>query len=75
MLDGSFLVSTVSLADNTMPGLSGAPVIDSNGHLVGIMCRKHQKMEQPSSTEYPRSFISKVTSSISTFEVINEQRE
>ena len=57
LLDGSFLVSTVTLADNTMPGLSGAPVIDSRGHLVGIMCRKHEKMEQPSSTKYPKTIL------------------
>ena len=73
LLDGSYLVSTVSLADNTMPGLSGAPVIDSNGHLVGIMCRKHEKMEQPSSTEYPRAILSKVISPIPAPQVISGQ--
>ncbi len=56
--DGAFLVSTESLADNTIPGLSGAPVIDAEGQVIGIMCRKSGKMELPSSTEYPAAILS-----------------
>jgi hypothetical protein len=56
-LDGSLLISTEVLADNAMPGLSGAPVIDSSGCLIGLMSRKHGKMEEPSSIEYPRQLL------------------
>ena len=51
--EGSFLITTKDLADNTMPGLSGSPVIDSNGYLIGLMSQKAGKMERPSSIEYP----------------------
>jgi hypothetical protein len=60
MEKGSFLLSTTVLADNKMPGLSGAPVIDSNGDLIGIMCQKAGKMERPSSTAYPMKMLKKV---------------
>jgi hypothetical protein len=56
-LAGAFLVSTETLADNTMPGLSGAPVIDSRGDVIGIMCQKSGKMEKPASTDYPRAIL------------------
>lgn len=55
--EGSFLVTTKELTDNTMPGLSGSPVIDSNGYLLGLMSQKAGKMERPSSIEYPRMLI------------------
>lgn len=57
MQDGSFLISCTELADNTIPGLSGAPVIDSSGDLIGIMCQKTGKMERPSSLDYPRKVL------------------
>ncbi len=56
-LNGSLLISTEILADNTMPGLSGAPVIDSNGNLIGIMSHKHHKMEHLSSLDYPKQVL------------------
>lgn len=56
-LHGSLLISTEILADNTMPGLSGAPVIDSNGDLIGIMSHKHHKMEHLSSIDYPKQVL------------------
>ena len=40
-----------------MPGLSGSPVIDSNGCLIGIMSKKYGKMEQLASIEYPKKII------------------
>ena len=55
--EGSFLITTKELADNTMPGLSGSPVIDSNGYVIGLMSQKADKMERPSSLEYPRSIL------------------
>jgi hypothetical protein len=54
---GTVLISTKELADNKMPGLSGSPVIDSNGDLIGIMSRKAGKMEQLSSADYPRKVL------------------
>lgn len=53
MEKGSFLITTKELADNTMPGLSGSPVIDANGYLLGLMSQKADKMERPSSIDYP----------------------
>jgi hypothetical protein len=57
--DGSFLISTKELADNTMPGLSGSPVINSKGYLIGLMSQKAGKMERPSSIEYPKMLLEK----------------
>jgi hypothetical protein len=54
---GTVLISTRELADNKMPGLSGSPVIDSNGDLIGIMSRKAGKMEKLSSVHYPREVL------------------
>ncbi|MEE9441509.1 MAG: serine protease [candidate division Zixibacteria bacterium] len=55
--DGSFLITTKELSDNTMPGLSGSPVIDSNGYLIGLMSQKANKMERPSSIDYPKEIL------------------
>lgn len=52
--DGAVIISTEVLADNTIPGLSGSPVIDSNGDVIGLMSQKYEKMEKLASTEYPR---------------------
>jgi hypothetical protein len=54
---GTVLISTKELADNKMPGLSGAPVIDANGDLIGIMSRKAGKLERLSSIDYPREIL------------------
>ena len=55
--EGSFLMTTKELADNTMPGLSGSPVIDSKGYLLGLMSQKAGKMERPSYIDYPKMLI------------------
>jgi len=55
---GSLYISTIALANNTVPGLSGSPVIDSKGYLIGIMSQKYGKMELISSTRYPGDFLS-----------------
>jgi hypothetical protein len=55
--NGTILVSTQELADNTMPGLSGAPVIDSRGRVVGLMSAKAGKKERLSSLDYPREVL------------------
>ncbi|MFC1724742.1 HEAT repeat domain-containing protein [candidate division KSB1 bacterium] len=52
--DGSVIISTKDLANNKMPGLSGSPVIDSRGYVIGIMSQKYGKMEWLSSNEYPK---------------------
>ncbi len=58
---GSFLITTKELADNTIPGLSGSPVIDAKGYLLGLMSQKAEKMERPSSLEYPRKLLAQRT--------------
>lgn len=49
---GTLLISTEKLADNKMPGLSGSPVIDSKGYLMGLMSQKAKKMERLASIQY-----------------------
>jgi len=54
-LDGeTVIISTEVLADNTMPGLSGSPVIDAHGRVIGLMSQKAGKLERLSSLAYPR---------------------
>jgi len=55
--EGSVIISTKLLSDNRMPGLSGSPVIDSNGRVIGIMSQKNGKLERLGSTEYPRRIV------------------
>ena len=54
---GSILTAIEELADNTVPGLSGAPVIDAEGYLIGLMSKKAGRKERASSLDYPRSII------------------
>jgi hypothetical protein len=54
---GSILISTEALTDNTVPGLSGAPVIDSNGYVIGLMSSKAGKMERLASVDYPNALL------------------
>jgi CubicO group peptidase (beta-lactamase class C family) len=56
-IDGSVIISTKILSDNRTPGLSGSPVIDSNGCLVGIMSQKYGQMEKLGSIQYPERII------------------
>ena len=58
---GTVLISTKELTDNKMPGLSGSPVIDSNGDLIGIMSRKAGKLERLSSVDYPRTMLKQMS--------------
>jgi len=50
--DGEVIISTEELSDNTIPGLSGAPVIDSDGRLIGLMSQKAGKNERLAGIEY-----------------------
>ena len=59
---GSLLITTKELTDNTTPGLSGSPVIDSQGYLLGLMSQKADEMERPSSLDYPRMLLEKRSS-------------
>ena len=54
---GSFLITTKELTDNATLGLSGSPVIDSKGYLLGLMSQKAGEMERPSSLEYPKMLV------------------
>ena len=56
-IDGSVIISTKLLADNRTPGLSGAPVVDSEGFLIGIMSQKYGKLEKLGSIDYPKRII------------------
>ena len=55
--DGAVIISTKLLSDNRTPGLSGSPVIDAQGHLIGIMSQKYGKMEKLGSIEYPKRIL------------------
>jgi hypothetical protein len=57
--DGSILISTEGLTNNRIPGLSGAPVIDADGYVVGLMSSKAGKMERLASVDYPSALIRK----------------
>jgi len=56
-IDGSVIISTKILSDNRTPGLSGSPVIDARGHVIGIMSQKYGKLEKLGSVEYPKRLI------------------
>ena len=56
--DGNtILISTERLADNKMPGLSGSPVIDGQGRVIGLMSQKAGELERVSSLAYPRALL------------------
>ena len=46
MDEGSVLVSIEALEDNTVPGLSGSPVIDGKGRVIGLMSAKAGKLQR-----------------------------
>jgi len=56
-IDGAVIISTKILSDNKTPGLSGSPVIDAHGHLIGIMSQKYGKSEKLGSIHYPKRII------------------
>ena len=55
--DGTLIVTAEELADNTMPGLSGSPVIDSQGYVIGLMSQKAGDRQRLSSLDYPRRIL------------------
>ncbi|MHC4126692.1 MAG: S1 family peptidase [Planctomycetota bacterium] len=54
---GSVLISVEKLIDNRIPGLSGAPVIDARGYLIGMMSRGSGRNQRLASTDYPRGLL------------------
>jgi len=54
------VVSAESLFDNKIPGLSGAPVLDAKGYVVGIMSRGSGRLQRLSPVEYPLAVIERV---------------
>lgn len=56
---GSVLVSVDALADNTIPGLSGAPVIDSRGYVVGLMSTKAGNLQRLAPAKYALELLAK----------------
>lgn len=54
---GSVIISTKILSDNRTPGLSGSPVVDSGGRLIGIMSQKYGLNERLGSIQYPKRLI------------------
>jgi hypothetical protein len=40
-----------------MPGLSGAPVIDARGYVIGLMSTKAGKLQRLSATDYPQQLL------------------
>jgi hypothetical protein len=54
---GAVLITVEKLIDNTVPGLSGAPVIDGRGYVIGIMSRGSGRIQRASPTDYPRRLL------------------
>jgi hypothetical protein len=48
----SILVSVEALADNTVPGLSGSPVIDAQGRVIGLMSAKSGDLQRLAPADY-----------------------
>jgi hypothetical protein len=57
--EGSVIVAIGALEDNTIPGLSGAPVIDGAGYVIGLMSTKFGKHQRLAPADYPRSLLEK----------------
>jgi hypothetical protein len=56
---GSVLISVKELTDNTIPGLSGSPVIDAHGYLIGLMSTKSGKLQRLAGIDYPVAVLEK----------------
>ena len=54
---GTIEITCEKLIDNTMPGLSGAPVIDARGYLIGMMSRGSGRIQRLSAVDYPREVL------------------
>jgi len=57
VLQGSVEITVPALIDNKVPGLSGAPVIDARGYVIGLMSRGSGKIQRLSSVDYALSVL------------------
>ncbi len=55
--EGAVQITVPKLIDNRMPGLSGAPVIDARGYLIGMMSRGSGRIQRLSPVDYPRELL------------------
>lgn len=55
--EDAVVITVKKLIDNTVPGLSGAPVIDARGYLVGLMSRGKGEFQRLSPVAYPLAFL------------------
>jgi len=53
------LVSIPALKDNTIPGLSGSPVIDAKGYVIGLMSTKAGKLQRLAPASYVWDLLAK----------------
>lgn len=51
-LPGAIVIDIKALAENKVPGLSGSPVFDGDGLVIGIMSSGYGKMQKAASTDY-----------------------
>lgn len=54
---GSICITVEKLIHNTVPGLSGSPVIDGKGYLIGVMSRGKGEIQRVSPVDYPRRLL------------------
>jgi hypothetical protein len=54
---GAVLITVEQLIDNTVPGLSGAPVLDGRGYLIGMMSRGKGRIQRASPIAYPQQLM------------------
>lgn len=53
----SVCITVEKLIDNTVPGLSGSPVIDGRGYLIGLMSRGKGEIQRLSPVNYPQKLL------------------
>jgi|GEM_PF-1027686 len=56
-LPGAIVIDIEALAENKVPGLSGSPVFDARGLVVGIMSSSYGKMQKAASTDYVKKIL------------------
>ena len=57
----SVCITVPKLIENTIPGLSGAPVIDGKGYVIGIMSRGKGEIQRAWPIAYPRRLLKERT--------------
>ena len=59
-LAGAIVIDIKALAENKVPGLSGSPVFDASGRVVGLMSSGYGKLQKAASTRYPAAILQKL---------------